>query len=31
MELARYEEVPRDVATKIVEDVKTTKQAVAAH
>jgi elongation factor G len=31
MELARYEEVPRDVATKIVEEVKTNKQAVAAH
>ena len=30
MELARYEEVPRDVATKIVEEVKTNKQAVAA-
>ena len=31
MELARYDEVPRDVATKIVEEVKTNKQAVAAH
>jgi elongation factor G len=31
MELARYDEVPRDVAAKIVEEAKATKQAVAAH
>ena len=31
MELARYDEVPRDVAAKIVEETKATKQAVAAH
>jgi elongation factor G len=31
MELARYDEVPRDVAVKIVEDAKATRQAVAAH
>ena len=31
MELARYEEVPRDVATKIIEEAKTVKHAVAAH
>jgi elongation factor G len=31
MELARYEEVPRDVASKIVEEAKAGKQAVAAH
>jgi elongation factor G len=31
MELARYDEVPREVAVKIVEDAKATRQAVAAH
>ena len=31
MELARYEEVPRDVAAKIVEEAKAAKQPVAAH
>jgi len=31
MELARYDEVPRDVALKIVEEAKAGKQAVAAH
>ena len=31
MELARYDEVPREVATKIVEDAKSTKHALAAH
>ncbi|HET8720991.1 MAG TPA: elongation factor G [Nitrospira sp.] len=31
MELARYEEVPRDVAARIVEEVKAAKQPVAAH
>jgi elongation factor G len=31
MELARYDEVPREVAAKIVEDAKVGKQAVAAH
>jgi elongation factor G len=31
MELARYEEVPREVASKIVEEAKVGKQAVAAH
>ena len=31
MELARYDEVPRDVAAKIVEEAKATRQAVAAH
>jgi len=31
MELARYDEVPREVATKIIEEAKATKQAVTAH
>lgn len=31
MELARYEEVPRDVAAKIIEEARATRQAVAAH
>ncbi|MGE5709535.1 MAG: elongation factor G, partial [Nitrospira sp.] len=31
MELARYEEVPRDVATKIIEEVRATRQTVAVH
>ena len=31
MELARYEEVPREVATKVVEEAKAGKQPVAAH
>ena len=31
MELARYDEVPRDVAAKIVEETKATRQAVGAH
>jgi hypothetical protein len=31
MELARYEEVPREVTAKIVEEAKAVKQAVAAH
>jgi elongation factor G len=31
MELARYDEVPRDVAAKIVEEAKAAKQPVAAH
>ena len=31
MELARYEEVPREVVTKIVEEAKASKQPVAAH
>ena len=31
MELARYDEVPREVAAKIVEEAKTSKHAVAAH
>jgi len=31
MELARYDEVPREVAAKIIEEAKATKQAVAAH
>ncbi len=31
MELARYEEVPREVASKIVEEAKVGKQDVAAH
>ena len=31
MELARYDEVPREVAAKIVEEAKTTRQAVATH
>jgi elongation factor G len=31
MELARYEEVPREVASKIVEEAKANRQAVAAH
>jgi elongation factor G len=31
MELARYDEVPREVAAKIVEEAKAGKQAVAAH
>ncbi len=30
MELARYEEVPREVAAKIIEEAKVTKQTVAA-
>jgi elongation factor G len=31
MELARYDEVPREVAAKIVEEAKANRQAVAAH
>ncbi len=31
MELARYDEVPREVATKVVEEAKASKQPVAAH
>jgi elongation factor G len=31
MELARYDEVPRDVAAKIVEETKATRQTVGAH
>ncbi len=31
MELARYDEVPREVAAKIIEESRATKQAVAAH
>jgi elongation factor G len=31
MELARYDEVPREVAAKIIEDTKANRQAVAAH
>ncbi len=31
MDLARYDEVPREVAAKIVEEAKATKHAVAAH
>lgn len=31
MELARYDEVPREVAAKIIEEAKATKQAVTAH
>lgn len=31
MEFARYEEVPREVATKIIEEAKATKQTVAVH
>ena len=31
MELARYDEVPREVAAKIIEEAKVTKQTVAAH
>jgi len=31
MELARYDEVPRDVAGKIVEEASASRQAVAAH
>ncbi|HKT36281.1 MAG TPA: elongation factor G [Nitrospira sp.] len=31
MELARYDEVPREVAAKIVEEAKATRQTVAAH
>jgi elongation factor G len=31
MELARYDEVPREVAAKIIEDAKATKQTVSAH
>jgi hypothetical protein len=30
MELARYEEVPREIAQKIVEEHKAARQAVAA-
>ncbi|HEX9154632.1 MAG TPA: elongation factor G, partial [Nitrospira sp.] len=31
MELTRYEEVPREVATKIIEDARATQHTVAAH
>jgi len=31
MDLARYDEVPRDVATKIIEEARATRHAVAAH
>ena len=31
MELTRYEEVPREVATKIIEDARATHHTVAAH
>jgi elongation factor G len=31
MELTRYEEVPREVATKIIEDARLTQHAVTAH
>jgi elongation factor G len=31
MDLARYDEVPREVAAKIVEEARATKHAVAAH
>lgn len=31
MEFARYEEVPRELAAKIVEQHKTERQAVGAH
>ncbi|WP_455389049.1 elongation factor G, partial [Petrachloros mirabilis] len=31
MELARYDEVPREVAAKIVEEASASRQAVAAH
>jgi len=31
MELARYDEVPREVAVKIIEEAKANKQAVATH
>lgn len=31
MELTRYEEVPREVATKIIEDARATQHAVTAH
>jgi len=31
MELARYDEVPRDVAAKIVEETKAGKPALIAH
>ncbi len=31
MELARYDEVPREVAAKIVEEAKANRQTVAAH
>ncbi len=31
MELTRYEEVPREVATKIIDEARATRQAVATH
>jgi len=31
MELARYDEVPREVAVRIIEEAKANKQAVATH
>jgi elongation factor G len=31
MELTRYDEVPREVATKIIEDARATQHTVAAH
>jgi len=31
MELTGYEEVPREAATKIIEEARATRQAVSAH